>query len=116
MAAPEQGETHGKEWQAEQPVHYVRRHWHLELTVLASWNEGAAKSAIVDFVARVTEGGGGGLCPAGGADRHVRQRRHPVVRAAGTGAGVLPDRSGEAARGEGPVAEAAPAVQGAPRG
>ena len=63
MAAPEQGETHGKEWQAEQPVHYVRRHWLLELTVLASWNEGAAKSAIVDFVARVTKEGGRDYVP-----------------------------------------------------
>ena len=31
---------------------------------LPSWNDGAAKSAILDFVARVTKGGGPGFAPA----------------------------------------------------
>ena len=88
----------------------------VELTaMLASWNDGAAKSAIVDFVARVTQGRRAGLRPARRAHRDLRQRRHAVVRAADAGAGLLPDRPGEAACGEGSVAQGAPAVQGVPR-
>ena len=33
------------------------------MTVLPSWNDGAAKSAIVDFVARVTKEGGPDFVP-----------------------------------------------------
>ena len=49
---------------------------------LPSWNDGPAKQAIVDFVARVTTQGGAGLRPAGRAHRHLRQRRHALGRAA----------------------------------
>ena len=48
--------------------------------VLASWNDGPAKQAIVDFVTSVP--GTARVRPCRGADRDVRQRRHAVVREA----------------------------------
>ena len=48
---------------------------------LPSWNDGASKKAIVDFIGRVTQEGGTGLRAAPRADRHVRQRRHALVGA-----------------------------------
>ena len=55
---------------------------------LPSWNEGKTKQSIVDFVAKVTTAGSPEFVPVGRTDRHLRQRRHPVGRAAA----VLPDR------------------------
>ena len=49
---------------------------------LPSWNDGAAKQAIVDFVARVTTQGGPDFVPRRSAHRHLRQRRHALDRAA----------------------------------
>ena len=40
---------------------------------LASWNDGATKTAITDFVARVTTQGGAGLRSGRPAYRHLRQ-------------------------------------------
>jgi hypothetical protein len=47
---------------------------------LASWDDGPARVAIVDFVTRVTAEGGPGPRSAGRAGRRVRQRRDAVVR------------------------------------
>jgi len=40
---------------------------------LPSWNDGAAKAAIVAFVTRVTAEGGAGFRAGGRADRDLRQ-------------------------------------------
>ena len=56
-----------------------------------------------------------GLCPACRAHRDVRQRRHALVRAAGAGAALLPDRPGQAARSEGSFAHGTSTVQGLAR-
>ena len=40
---------------------------------LASWNDGATKKAIIDFVARVTTQGGPDFVPVDRAHRHLRQ-------------------------------------------
>ena len=39
---------------------------------LPSWNEGATKQAIIDFVGRVTKEGGADFVPDTRAHRHVR--------------------------------------------
>ena len=57
---------------------YPRR---LSVAELASWTDGPTKSAIVDFVGRVTAEGPG-LRRARSTCRGVRQRRHAVVREA----------------------------------
>jgi len=49
---------------------------------LPSWNDGASKKAIVDFVGRVTREGSPDFVAAADRDRRVRQRRYAVVRAA----------------------------------
>ena len=56
---------------------------------LPSWNDGAAKQAIVAFVEARDQEGRHGLRAARRAHRHVRQRRHALGRAAD----VLPVRS-----------------------
>ena len=56
---------------------------------LPSWNDTAAKKAIVAFVEKVTKKGSPDFVPGGRAHRHVRQRRHALGRAAD----VLPVRS-----------------------
>ena len=48
---------------------------------LASWNDGAAKQAIVDFVKATTEGWERQFRSAGRAHRHFRPGRHIVGRA-----------------------------------
>ena len=40
---------------------------------LPSWNEGAVKKSITDFVARVTTEGGAGFRTASRTHRHLRQ-------------------------------------------
>ena len=49
---------------------------------LPSWNDSAPKKAIVDFRREGDEGRLAGFRSAGRAHRHVRQRRHALVRAA----------------------------------
>ena len=49
---------------------------------LPSWNDTAAKQAIVAFVGKVTREGTPDFVPVRGAHRHVRQRRHAVGGAA----------------------------------
>ena len=46
---------------------------------LPSWNDGPAKQSILTFVEKVTTAGSPDSC-RGGTDRHLRQRRHAVVR------------------------------------
>ena len=83
--------------------------------MLASWNDGAAKSAIVDFVARVTTEGGRDYVPP--AERIATFDNdgtlwceQPVQVQV-----FFLDRPGQAARGEGSVAHGTSAVQGAAR-
>ena len=52
---------------------------------LASWNDGQARAAVLDFVERVSADGD----PIGGAGRGLRQRRHPLVREAAADPGRL---------------------------
>ena len=54
----------------------------LSVAELQSWTDGPTKSAIVDFVDRVTTERRTGLRCARGAGRGFRQRRHAVVREA----------------------------------
>ena len=49
---------------------------------LPSWNDGKAKQSIIDFVTKVTKPGSPDFVPVAGAHRHVRQRRHALVRTA----------------------------------
>ena len=58
--------------------------WHAQAAddPLPSWNDGPAKQAIVEFVDAVTTAGGADFVAAGRADRHLRQRRHALGRAA----------------------------------
>ena len=49
---------------------------------LASWNDGAAKSAILDFVARATKPGGAEFAPPAERVAVIRQRWHALLRAA----------------------------------
>ena len=49
---------------------------------LPSWNEGATKQAILDFVKTRDDEGAPDFVAAGRAHRDIRQRRHAVVRAA----------------------------------
>ena len=82
---------------------------------LPSWNDGAAKKSIIDFVARVTAQGGADFVPVDRAHRNLRQRRHAVERAAG----LFPDRvcvrSHQGARPAAPGMEDQAAVQDGPR-
>ena len=82
---------------------------------LASWNDGPARAAIVDFVDRVTDRGRPGPRSAAGARRRVRQRRHAVVREADADRARLhpaaPGRDG----GDRRVAARAAAVEGGAR-
>src|SRR6185436_5558880 len=64
---------------------------------LPSWNDGATKNAITDFVARITTQGGP-LRAAGRARCHLRQRRHAVVRTADVRPARVRARPGEGAR------------------
>ena len=45
---------------------------------LASWNDGAAKQAILDFVRATTDRSSKAFVATGGPDRHVRSGRHIV--------------------------------------
>jgi hypothetical protein len=46
---------------------------------LASWNAGAVKSAILDFVARATKPGGAEFALASRAHSGLRQRWHALL-------------------------------------
>ena len=68
---------------------------------LPSWNDGAAKQAIVEFVRTTTTQGEPEVRPARGAHRHVRPGRHAVGRASDVLAGdVLPRPRARAGQGE----------------
>ena len=56
---------------------------------LASWNEGPAKQAILDFVRATTDQGSSKFVPARGSHRHFRSRRHALGRASNLYAGDL---------------------------
>ena len=49
---------------------------------LPSWNDGAVKRGILEFVDATTHQGASRLRATGGTNRHLRQRRHAVGRAA----------------------------------
>ena len=61
---------------------------------LASWNDGAAKQAIVDFVRATTDQREPKLRAAGGAHRDLRPGRHALGRASDVLAGALLPGSG----------------------
>ena len=60
---------------------------------LASWNDGPAKQAILTFVRATTDRSSPQFVAARRADRHLRQRRHAVGRAAVVYPGRLRARS-----------------------
>ena len=83
---------------------------------LPSWNDGAVKKSIVEFVSRVTTEGGAEFRAAGATHRHFRQRRHALDRKAVLFSGFLRRRPRQ---GDGPAApgmEEDGAVQGVARG
>ena len=68
---------------------------------LPSWNDGAAKKTITDFVKMTTEKGSAEVRSAGGAHRRVRSGRNDVGRAADVHAGgLLPGASSGGGQGE----------------
>ena len=83
---------------------------------LPSWNDGATKASIIDFVARVTTQGGPDFVPPDRAHRHLRQRRHAVGRAADVRPARLRARPRQGAGAAEPGLEDQAAVQGGARG
>ena len=67
---------------------------------LPSWNDGAAKKAIVDFVKATTDQSSPEFVPTRGTHRHLRPGRHVVGRASDVQSGGLLPGSGTGA-GEG---------------
>ena len=106
--------TRAPSWSLPSRCSWLLRHLR-KSDPLPSWNDGAAKQAIVDFVAKVTQGRLARLRAARRAHRDVRQRRHAVGRAAD----VLPARvragPGEGARAAASGVEGQAAVQGGAR-
>ena len=75
--------THGVAWRSPSTLGAAPRGAPLAQTdPLPSWNDGPAKTGDRRLRHRRDAGGGSGFRPAGRAHRHVRQRRHALVRAA----------------------------------
>ena len=83
---------------------------------LASWNDGPAKQAILDFVRATTEQGKPQIRAAGRTHRHLRPGRHAVGRTPDLFASRLLPGPRARRRGEGSETQERRAVQDGPLG
>ena len=75
----------------------AKKLWQYQTTPLASWNDGKAKQAILDFVRRVTTEGSPDFVPALATNRRLRQRWDALGRTAVLFSGTLCFRPGSCA-------------------